>query len=209
MKVNRFQRGQIWWYETNVTYDGNVQGKTRPVIIISNDKANENSNNVTVVPCTTKVKNMYLPTHLQFKLNDITNVALCENILTVTKNKLRDFEGICDSDLLNKLDECIKIALGLVPVNQKSYDDAIAEEDNKPAETIENNADNEDSNKQPLIITPTKGARKKYTLDEMQRYVKDYENHRIDYMIKKYNECSAKAVSGKVYRFRKIIIKGE
>ena len=58
MKVNKFQRGQIWWYEDCNTFDDSVQGKTRPVIIISNNKANENSNNVTVIPCTTKIKRL-------------------------------------------------------------------------------------------------------------------------------------------------------
>lgn len=41
MRVQKFKRGQIWWYEYNGTqYDGSVLGKTRPVIIVSNDAAN-------------------------------------------------------------------------------------------------------------------------------------------------------------------------
>lgn len=49
------------------------------------------------------------------------------------------------------------------------------------------------------------GRKPKYNLEDMQRFVNDYENHNLDYMIKKYNEVSDKAVQNKVYRFRKII----
>lgn len=209
MKVNKFQRGQIWWYINNSIYDENVQGKTRPVIIVSNNKANISSNNVTVVPCSTKVKNMHLPTHLKFSLNDIDNIALCENILTITKSKLKDFEGMCDSDLLDKLDNCIKIALGLIEIPQKSYEEANLMKDTKSAEPVENNIEKEESNQQTPTTEPKRGARKKYTFDDMRRYVQDYENHKIDYMIKKYNECSAKAVTSKIYRFRKLLSEGE
>lgn len=198
MKVNKFQRGQIWWYKTTNAYDGNVQGKTRPVIIISNYKANETSNNVMVVPCTTKVKNMYLPTHVEFLLNDIQNVALCETILTINKQKLDNYEGTCDLELMNKIEESIKIAIGLSPIPQKT-----SENIDNPDISSNDNIANVD------LSTKPKGRKPKYNLDEMQRFVNDYSNHNIEYMMNKYNECSQKAVRSKVYRFKKILGGGD
>lgn len=195
MKVSKYQRGQIWWYETNTTFDGNVQGKSRPVIIISNYKANENSNNVTIIPCTTRIKNMYLPTHISFYLNNIQNIALCENILTINKEKLNNYEGTCDEELMTNLEKGIKIALGLEQIPDKNIENS-----DKSSNSTDTGLD--------ILDSKPKGRKPKYNKDEMQRFVNDYNNHNIDYMIDKYDECSEKAVQSKVYRFRKILAGG-
>ena len=187
MKVMKFKQGQIWWNQNCSTYD-NTQGKSRPVIIVSNDKANQYSTNVTVVPCTTKVKNMYLPTHVKFKLNDIENIALCENILTISKSKLTTFEGICDNELLGKIKEALKIALGFIEISE---DDYTSESEPSTDIQVTNNLD-----------SPKK---LKYSLEYMNKYIDDYVSNGIDYIVDKYNEVSTKSAYSKIYRFRKFI----
>lgn len=113
MKVNKFQRGQIWWFENSYSFDGSVQGGTRPAIIVSNNKANEYSKNLVVVPCTTSVKRLDMKTHIKFDMNGVTNIALCENIMSANIQKLTNYIGFCDDDLLNKIECGVKIALGL------------------------------------------------------------------------------------------------
>ena len=41
MKVQKYKRGQIWWYRTGIKFDGNTynESKPRPVILMSNDIA--------------------------------------------------------------------------------------------------------------------------------------------------------------------------
>lgn len=113
MKVNKFSRGQIWYLEDDADYDGYVQGKTRPVIIVSNNLNNSNSNNVTVVPLTTQIKRLDMSTHVLFWINNRQNMTICECIKTVNNLKLIDYVGVCDDELMCKIDEAIKIALGL------------------------------------------------------------------------------------------------
>lgn len=216
MEVNKFLRGQIWWYENAKTYDGNVQGKTRPVIIISNNKANENSNNITVIPCTTEIKRLDMKTHIKFILNDKENISLCENILTINKNKLIEYIGTCNEELMKKFEYGLRVAIGLENVNtlelierynieeEMKQKEELAEYKLRPPILEENK---ELSIQKPNIESKPKkqGRKAKYNYEDMARFLNDYETHNIDYLIKKYNEVSAKAVQNKVYRFRKIL----
>lgn len=199
MKVDRFRRGQVWWYSNQgYDFDGqtyNVTNKKRPVIIISNNLANRHSNTLIAVPCTTQDKKD-MPTHVQLDLTE-PSTAMCECLMSVDANKLLNYIGTCDEQLIDKLDECIKISLGLVkPKNNRNDDiDIIYEKPNNLDMTL---ADiNNQKNKQ--------GRKPKYTEEDMIKFVSDYNKYNIDYMIKKYNEVSEKAVTNKVYRFRKIL----
>lgn len=113
MKVNKFSRGQIWYLEDDIDYDSYMQGKTRPVIIVSNNLNNSNSNNVTVVPLTTQIKRLDMSTHVLFWINNRQNMTICECIKTVNNLKLIDYVGVCDDELMCKIDEAIRIVLGL------------------------------------------------------------------------------------------------
>ena len=209
MKVNKFQRGQIWWFKTNQAYDGSVQGKTRPVIILSNNLANMNSNNLLAVPCTTQIKRLDMKTHIRFNIGTEDNIALCESLLNVNTQRLVEYIGTCDDELIEKLEYGMQIALGLVDVPSN---DIPKVEVTKPmtvdeyVETITEATPEED------IADLSKGKvgrRPKYTEADMIRFVNDYETHDMDFMINKYGELNNKAVANKVYRFRKIINKGE
>ena len=207
MKVNKFQRGQIWWYEDCNTFDSSVQGKTRPVIIISNNKANENSNNVTVIPCTTKIKRLDMKTHILFSLNNINNITLCESILTANKAKLHNYEGVCDNELMEKIEDGVKIALGL------SSEPICDDEVKQPAPEIqvipiipESTYTNETIDiKQPEEKTSKRGRKTSITIDDKIRFINDYENHDTDFMLKKYNLSNKKALAQKAYLYRKDI----
>lgn len=70
----------------------NVQSGFRPAIIVSNNLGNLNSPNVIVVPITSKMKKMNMPTHILIKKSQnglkCDSIALCENLLTVSKEQL-------------------------------------------------------------------------------------------------------------------------
>lgn len=130
MRVNKFARGQIWWIEDSINYDGNIQGKSRLCVIVSNDLNNSNSTILTVIPLTTQIKRLDIPTHITFYVNNVQNMTLCEHIKTVNMSKLYDYQGICDEELMLKIDDTIKIALGLVDIPKKSIDEIVIGEKN-------------------------------------------------------------------------------
>ena len=93
--------------------NGQVIHGTRPVVIISNEMANQHSNVLTVVPLTSKgVK--WLPTHVSFKMKDLRrSTAKCENILSIEKNSLiRKYTTIDDLDVQKQLMTAVKVQIG-------------------------------------------------------------------------------------------------
>lgn len=91
-EYDKVRRGEIWWIEllgTEVT-----PNKTRPCVVISNDKSNECSNTLTVVPMTTKEDDRkYLPVHVRMKgIDEKTDTYVkCEAIMTVPKSRVKKF----------------------------------------------------------------------------------------------------------------------
>lgn len=207
MRVVKYKRGQIWWYEYNGTqYDGSVMGKTRPVIIVSNDAANAFSNCLIGIPCTTQEKKD-MPTHLTTSIHGTHSTILAENIISINISRLTDYIGMVDEELMHEIDNILAIAVGLKEVEKQSYtedsvevtsalttDDLISPEIESP---VINNIDNQSLNR---IGRPAKHSR-----EEMLRYINDYENHTIDFIIKKYELKDKKAAQQQAYLFRKKI----
>ena len=113
MKLNR---GDIVIANLESVSKGSIQKYTRPYIIISNNKANQYSPVVTAVAMSTKTwKKKYLPTHCpipaaKVKVTDtdfevFDSMALCEQIERVVAS-------ISDTELLDKITECVKIQIG-------------------------------------------------------------------------------------------------
>lgn len=92
--------------------NGQVIHGTRPVVIISNEKANQHSNVLTVVPLTSKgVK--WLPTHVSFKMKELRrSTAKCENILSIDKSSLiRKYTSIDDPTVREHLMTAVKVQI--------------------------------------------------------------------------------------------------
>ena len=208
MRVVKFKRGQIWWYRSVGSNDGDTynQGKPRPVIIMSNDLANTHSNCLLAIPVTTQIKKD-MPTHTEFKMNGNDCTALAENLMSVNTYKLTEYIGSVDDELLEKLQNNLMIALGLnvVSLNTLSeYPQEIDVETNSSycLTNLECDKSTED------IVKVKPGRRSKFnSLESKIKYVQDYDNYGVDYVINKYNETSKSAVNNKIYRFKKTIEK--
>lgn len=112
MNEKRIKRGDIYWYQ----YDGaylSEQGGYRPCIIVSNEKANEHSPIVTAVPLTTAHKKR-LPTHALVRINGKMSLALCEQIYSISKDRIGDYIATCDAAEMEWVDNCLKIQLALL-----------------------------------------------------------------------------------------------
>ena len=57
------KRMDIWYAHLRENTGTSVQEGDRPVLVISNDVANRCSDVVTVLPMTSQIKKMYMPTH--------------------------------------------------------------------------------------------------------------------------------------------------
>lgn len=100
----------------NSQYDGSIQGKSRPYLIVSNDACNESSPVITVVPFTSKDKK-YLPTHVYVNLYGHKQTILCEQVRAFNKKNLETngsyFISKVPDYIMKKVDRCLAIQLGL------------------------------------------------------------------------------------------------
>lgn len=93
---------EIWFAELGDHYGTSVQSGNRPVLILTNDVANRYSQTFTVIPLTSKMKKLDLPTHIVLteahcemlkpeRLED--SVLLIEQITTIDQSAL--FNRLC------------------------------------------------------------------------------------------------------------------
>lgn len=104
-------RGDIF-YISEGPYVGSEQKAGRPGVVVSNDTNNRYSSNVEIVFLTSQEKKP-LPTHVEIICKSTASTVLCENIQTVSKERLGDFIRICSTAEMKKIDEALLISLGL------------------------------------------------------------------------------------------------
>lgn len=80
----------IWLADLPLKPDSHVQGGPRPVLIVSNDAANEYSPVIAVVPLTTRMKRLDLSTHITLQGHGLRypSLALVEQLTTIDKSLL-------------------------------------------------------------------------------------------------------------------------
>lgn len=82
-------------FTVNFNGEGHVQSGLRPAVIIQNNVGNVHSPNVIVLPLTSQMKKRNMPTHVLLKANESKlsrdSIVLCENPMTIPKNKLENF----------------------------------------------------------------------------------------------------------------------
>lgn len=106
------ERGSIFYIESLFNETGSEQRAGRPAIIVSNEKNNENADMVEVVYLTTKEK-VELPTHVTIRSAARQSTALCEQISTVSIQRLGAFSGKCTKAEMEQIDMACAISLAL------------------------------------------------------------------------------------------------
>ena len=108
-------RGDIYLLKLNKSL-GSVQAGIRPVLIVQNNKGNINSPS-TIVCSITSANKKPLPTHVFISKSGglkKNSTVLTEQVFTVDKKQLTKHLGtITDKLTLIRLNECLKISLGL------------------------------------------------------------------------------------------------
>lgn len=107
------KRGDIYYVERVYNSEvGSEQHSGRPALIISNDILNESSDVVIVVYMTSKPKKN-LPTHRIITTTGRASTVLCEQIYTVSKQRLKNYVGSLTDEELASIENALKCSLEL------------------------------------------------------------------------------------------------
>lgn len=115
MAPTSFKQGQI--YHVASSLDTKPVGAEiwpdRPAVIISNDVLNETSQVVSIVYLTRSSRKRVSPTHVPVMSDGKPAIAMCEQIQTVDKSRLRDCLGQVTPEEMGNLSLAISAALDL------------------------------------------------------------------------------------------------
>lgn len=109
--MTEYYRGDIFYITPFYTVTGSEQRAGRPGVIVSNDANNKYSPNVEIVFLTSQEKKP-LPTHVPVMCR-VPSTALCENIQTVSKDRLSTFIKSCTTKELKNIDNALRVSLGI------------------------------------------------------------------------------------------------
>ena len=109
------KRMEIWYAKLPMDQRTSVQGGARPVLVISNDVCNEHSSILTVIPMTTQMKHLSLPTHVVLEMADGTqSMVLAEQIMSIDKRLLeRKIEKCEDAEIIAKIELAVREQIGM------------------------------------------------------------------------------------------------
>ena len=114
----KIRRGDILYVELGASRSGSIQSGIRPVVVVSNNKANKFSTIFTVVPLSTRIfKKTHLPTHVFVSaytsagLNQ-HSIALCEQVTAISYEKVIENLGHVDNSTLDQITEAVKVQIG-------------------------------------------------------------------------------------------------
>ena len=110
------KRGDVYYADLRPVV-GSEQGGVRPVLIIQNDVGNRHSPTVICAAITSKMNKAKLPTHVAIDARRYqivkNSVILLEQIRTIDKRRLKDMVCHLDQEIMNKVDEAIKVSFEL------------------------------------------------------------------------------------------------
>lgn len=115
----KIQRGDILYADLGVQYQGSMQGGMRPVVVVSNNRANKYSTVLTVVPLSSKIyKKRSLPTHVfvsEYKCEGLEqhSIALCEQVTALNYDRIVEHIGRVDKETLARITEAVQVQVGV------------------------------------------------------------------------------------------------
>ena len=108
------KRGDIFYADLNPTV-GSEQGGIRPVLVVQNNIGNMHSPTIVVLPITS-MKKRPLPVHANVDDNDLLtegSITLAEQIRTIDKCRLKSYIGSLDTEAMKRVNQTIRISLGV------------------------------------------------------------------------------------------------
>lgn len=135
-------RGDIFYVDRFGTHVGSEQYSGRPAVIVSNDENNKYSDTVEIVYLTTSPKKD-LPTHVTINSANYQSIVLCEQVTTVSVERLGNYIGRVTRDEMFHIEIAILVSLGIkVPdLKEKLKENEKAEEKQEKEDLVENEND--------------------------------------------------------------------
>lgn len=132
--MNDIKRGEIFYISRGGVTTGSEQFSDRPAVVVSNDMGNKNGGTVEVVYLTTQPKTD-LPTHCTIRSTGRISTVLCEQVHTVSIERVGKYIGQCTDVEMRNIDIAIMISLSLDAgiKTSKQYNETIE----RQQETIE------------------------------------------------------------------------
>lgn len=125
--MDNIKRGEIFYIGSGYQEIGSEQRAGRPAVVVSNNMANEHSKVVEIVYLTTQPK-VELPTHIDIRSASKPSIALCEQICSVSKDRVGDFIGKCTEYEMKMIDAALLISLGIEVPPLKVIEKKVAEQ---------------------------------------------------------------------------------
>ena len=110
------KRGDIFYADLRPVV-GSEQGGIRPVLIIQNDIGNKHSPTVICAAITSRMNKAKLPTHIEIDASSYDlvrdSVILLEQLRTIDKRRLKDKVCHLEQEILDQVNQALKISLEL------------------------------------------------------------------------------------------------
>lgn len=110
------KRGQIYFITSNRKEQGAEMWADRPAVIVSCNELAETSPTVQICYMTTRPKKD-LPTHFITEGGLRPSTVICEQVSTVSTERVRQLIGECSQEEMRLLDQCLLNSLGLKQEN--------------------------------------------------------------------------------------------
>lgn len=116
------KRGDIFFADLSPVV-GSEQGGVRPVLIIQNNIGNKFSPTVIIAAITSKISKPKMPTHIGLVTKEVglekDSVVLLEQLRTIDKQRLKDKVTHIDEKLMQRVNNALKISVGLASIHKK------------------------------------------------------------------------------------------
>lgn len=106
------KRGQIYFIKSNRKEQGSEMRGDRPAVIVSCNELAETSPTVQLCYMTTRPKKD-LPTHFITEGGLKPSTVICEQVSTVSIDRVGELIGECSTEEIQLLDQCLHKSLGL------------------------------------------------------------------------------------------------
>lgn len=117
---DKILRGDIYYVASadDVTPIGCEIWSDRPALVVSNDTTNQTAGVVEVVYLSTSMKKRPTPLHVRVRSGSRNAIAMCGQIHTVDKSRLRQKLGSVTETEMSTVDKALCFSLG---INEESY----------------------------------------------------------------------------------------
>ena len=115
------KRGDVYYAELPVLVNSRIQQGYRPVVIVCNQRAIDNSPVYQCIPLTSQIKKENLPVHVVLTSGDLKEISMVlgEQITSIDKYRLKENIGTVSDYDMKQIERAMMIQLGLTTVSTR------------------------------------------------------------------------------------------